>query len=610
MKFTEGERLHNFTRRALILAGIKAGLLFGLLSKLYYLQIIKADHYRTIADNNRISLQPVIPPRGTILDRNGTLLADNKHNFRAYIMTGKTKDTEESLRKFSEIIPLTQDELDRVLTQLSRRRFFSPVTIRNNLTWEEVSAIELNSLKFPGIFVERWEARHYPMEHNFAHVVGYVGLPSDDEILTNSWLTSANINIGKTGAEKQYQKVLMGKLGANQYEINALGRVVREISKDKGAPGTEISLTIDAELQKFTQKKLSSERSASAVVMDIHSGEVHALASHPSYNPNDFVFGISSQNWKKFTDKTTAPLMNKAITGQYSPGSTFKLVSALAALENGVVDENSSVICEGHADIGNQRFYCWKSGGHGKINLRRAIAESCDVFFYKLSEKMSAKTVADTAASLGFGKTLGIDLPGEKSGIIPSSSWKTLNLTSKWQQGDTAVTMIGHGFLLATPLQLATMVARLANGGYAVSPRIIKSIGGNNALPENIAKTTEEIGFYNRHLKTIMKGMADAVAHHDGTAYTSRILEPEFEMAGKTGTSQVRKISAAERARGVTRNEDLPWRLRDHSLFVGYAPVHKPRFACAVVVEHGGNGSIAAAPIAGEVLEKCQKLLG
>jgi penicillin-binding protein 2 len=367
-------------------------------------------------------------------------------------------------------------------------------------------------------------------------------------------------------------------------------------------PGNDLTLALDIGLQQFTQQRLAREEGAAAVVLDIHSGEVLALSSQPSFDPNLFTFGISQDDWNRLNDDIHSPLLNKVITGVYAPGSTFKPVVAMAALEGDVVDPESKVFCPGYYEFGEHIFHCWKHGGHGHVNMVEAIEGSCDTYFYDLGHHVGIDKIQAMAERFGLGQKLGIDLPHERSGLIPGRAWKQSTHHQAWQQGETLVAAIGQGYMLTSPLQLAVMVARIANNGFAVTPHVAQKIGGSPVAPER----WPSMGFDQRHLDLVRRGMAAVINSPSGTAYAARITTPGMEMAGKTGTAQVRHISEAEHEEGVTKNESLPWKERDHALFAGFAPIEDPRYAISVIVEHGGSGAHEAAPIARDILLECQ----
>ncbi|NQV55383.1 MAG: penicillin-binding protein 2, partial [Rhodospirillales bacterium] len=418
--------------------------------------------------------------------------------------------------------------------------------------------------------------------------------------------------IGKSGIEKIHDVVLRGKGGTSQVEVNAFGQEIRELERIEGQPGSEARLTIDLELQKFAAKRLG-DQSASAVVIDVHSGELLAMVSTPSFDPNAFNRGLSPEEWRALVQNPRTPLNNKSISGQYAPGSTFKMVVALAALERGVITPQTRFFCKGEIELGDSTFHCWKKDGHGYMNVVSGITQSCDVYFYEVARRTGIDRISAMAHRLGLGATLGIDLPSERGGLMPTRRWKKRVKGVNWQQGETLLAGIGQGYILATPLQLAVMVSRLVNGARAIKPHLTRQIVSYEDAEDTPLLAPEfdteipEIGIHQPHLELIIGAMAAVTNSPRGTAYRARIRREDMRMGGKTGTVQVRRIGKAEREQGVRKNKDLPWESRDHALFVGFAPVEAPRYAISVVVEHGGGGSSAAAPIARDILLEAQR---
>lgn len=606
-KNEDNERQRSFSRRTLLLGGAQALLLTGLAGRMYYLQVVEADRYKTLAEDNRINLRLLAPPRGRILDRFGLPLASNRQNFRVVLVREHAGDVEKALKALSQIIELDEHDTKRVLREASRKPSFVPVTVRENLTWDEVSRVEVNGPELPGVTIEMGQIRDYPFADSMAHVLGYVAAVAERDLTGDPLLELPGFRIGKNGIEQKYDLPLRGNAGTSQIEVNAYGRVIRELSREEGKPGDELVLTVDGGLQTFVHQRLQGEQSASAVVMDIENGDVLALASVPSYDPNAFNTGLTVKQWNDLINDQLHPLTNKAIAGLYAPGSTFKMVVALAALKAGVRPDYK-VFCPGHMTLGRSRFHCWKKHGHGWVDMHEGIQHSCDVYFYDISRKVGIDNIAAMANKFGLGERVGIDLVGEKGGVIPTRDWKLANIGEAWQGGETLVASIGQGFVLTTPLQLCTMTARLASGNQVV-PRLTRGKRAEQDVAEGgpAAPIFAPLDIPLDHMRIVREGM-DLVSNHPrGTAYRARIEEEGMELAGKTGTSQVRRITLAERAAGVTKNEQLPWRRRDHALFVCYAPLHKPRYCCAVVVEHGGGGSAVAAPIARDILLETQR---
>ncbi len=604
MPHTDLDRVKTFNRRTALLAGGKFVLLSALVGRLYYLQVVEADRYATLADENRINLRLLPPPRGRILDRHGELLAANRLNYRAVLIPEQTQSVEATLEALGRLIPIGEGERRKVLRESGRKRGFVPITVREDLTWAEVSRVEVNAPDLPGVTIDVGQTRHYPLAATAAHITGYVAAVSEDELTGDPLLELPDFRIGKSGVEKIYDMALRGSAGNSRVEVNAYGRVIRELARQEGQPGDDLVLTVDHGLQRFASDRLA-DQSAAAVVLDIHTGDVLALVSNPSYDPNAFSKGLSSEAWRELIENPRKPLADKAIAGQYPPGSTFKMIVALAALEAGVLTPEHRVVCTGKIRLGNRLFHCWKRQGHGERRMVDAIEQSCDVYFYDVARRVGIDRIAKMARRFGFGEPTGIDLPGERPGLVPDRAWKLGKIGVPWQKGETLIVGIGQGYLLATPLQLAVMAARIGNGGVAVRPRLTRrraAASGAAAAPEFAS-----IGISPASLKVVTDGMRRVTNSSRGTAYRARIVEPDMAMAGKTGTSQVRRIEARERLTGVRKTEDKPWIERDHALFVAYAPVAAPRYAVAVVVEHGGSGSRIAAPIARDILIETQR---
>jgi penicillin-binding protein 2 len=605
----DGDRQKLFNRRIAILAGGKALLLSALAGRMYYLQVIESERYATLADENRISLRLLPPPRGHIVDRRGKAMAENRQNYRVVLIPQQTPEVDPILQALDAIIGVGPAEQRRIRREIQRRRRFVPITVRENLSWEEVARIEVNAPDLPGIMIDVGQSRFYPHGPATAHVLGYVAAVSESEMTGDRLLQLPGFRIGKAGVEKVHDLALRGTGGASKVEVNAFGRMIREISTQEGQPGAEVTLTVDLGLQRLASQRLAAE-SGAVVVMDIHSGDVLAMASTPSYDPNTFNKGLSTEEWATLSSNPRAPLINKAIAGQYAPGSAFKMAVALAALEKGVITPKSRVTCNGSMKLGTSEFHCWRKGGHGSVDLHEGLTQSCDVYFYEIARRTGIDRIAAMARRLGLGHSLGLDLPGEQDGLIPTPDWKLATHGVPWQAGETLLSGIGQGYILATPLQLAAMTGRLVNGGIAVTPRMTRAVSASVGAWRPVRQDADAIGIDAGHLKVIGDAMVAVVNTPLGTAYRARIETPGLAMAGKTGTVQVRRISKAEREQGVRKNKELRWEQRDHAIFVGYAPLATPRYAISVVVEHGGGGSTVAAPIARDILMAAQRMDG
>lgn len=594
------ESARRISRRALVLGGAQLGFVGLLGLRMRYMQVDQADQFRMLAEENRINMRLLPPARGLIFDRDGVPIAENDQNYRVVIVREDAGDVEAVLAELRKVVPLSDEDIARTLKEVNRRSSFVPVTVADRLRWEDLAKVAVNAPALPGIRPEVGLSRNYPLGQDFAHIVGYVGPVSDYDLSklndTDPLLQIPKFQIGKVGVEAKLEHNLRGKAGNSQIEVNAVGRVMRELARTEGTSGQNLQLSVDEGLQNFVQARLSGE-SAAAVVMDVQSGDLVAMGSAPAFDPNKFVRGISSADYNLLTGNKYRPLANKTVQGVYPPGSTFKMVTALAALEAGVISPEDTVYCPGHLTAGGRRFHCWKRGGHGHMNLNDSLVQSCDVYYYDISQRVGIDRITAMARKLGLGTRFDLPMSAVAEGLTPTRDWKAARRGADWVIGDTLNASIGQGFVLASPLQLAVMTARMASGN-SIMPRLVRAVDGSNQPVQG--DTPLDISPAN--LRAIRRAMFSVSNNRRGTAYRSRIAEETLRMAGKTGTSQVRNITAAERRRGVFRNEDLPWERRDHALFVGFAPFDKPRYAVSVIVEHGGGGSTAAAPVARDVL--------
>ena len=597
----ETELAHRkLRRRTLLLGGLQIAFAGGLAARMRYLQVDQADEFRLLAEENRINMRLIPPSRGEIYDRNGLIVAQNSPSYRINIVREDAGDVDKVIADLARLIDLDPEDLERARTEMRRSPPFLPVTLADQVTWEDVSRVAANAPALPGITPEVGLARLYPQKDDFAHVVGYVGPVSDYDLSQirdpEPVLRIPRFLLGKVGLEAISEYELRGSAGAKRVEVNAAGRVMRELDRREGQAGADMQLSLDAGLQSYVQARLGKE-SAAAVVIDVENGDLRAIVSAPSFDPNLFVRGISVADYRMLTDDPYRPLANKTVQGTYPPGSTFKMVTALAALNAGLTGTDDTVWCPGYLEVAGRRFHCWKRGGHGHVDLNTSLKRSCDVYYYDVALKVGIDKISEMANKLGLGIRHDLPMSAVAAGLAPNRDWKSRVHGQDWLVGDTANASIGQGFMLASPMQLAVMAARIATG-RSVTPRLVKSVNG----VEQPSGAGESLGLNENHLRAIRKGMYSVSNDRRGTAYRSRIIAEGMRMAGKTGTSQVRNITAAERAAGVIRNEDLPWERRDHALFVCYAPYDKPRYAVAVVVEHGGGGSAVAAPIARDVM--------
>lgn len=574
-----------------------------LIGRMFYLQILRGDVYLEMADKNRISEHLTLPARGYIYDRNGVKLAENQKIFQAVLFRENTDNIEKTLKNFQKIIPLDDDELERIHKEMKRKKAFMPIRIKNNLSFEEMALIQLNAADLKGIQTEEEITRYYPLKEYSAHAVGYVSFLTEKDMSDEKdspLLDLIGYRIGRVGVEEGWEQTLQGIPGRRKTEINAYGRSVRVLEEEKAQKGKNLTLTIDSRLQEFAVKTMGEE-SGSVIVMDIYTGEILTLVSTPTYDTNIFTKPIPKKIWADLIGNEKRPLQNKAINGVYSPGSIFKLIVALAGLESGHITADKKVYCSGRTQIGKQYFHCWSRWGHGKVNLEEALMHSCDVYFYELAQEIGPDKIIEVAHRLGFGEKVGLNLTGEKAGLLPSRKWKKEKLKDNWRVGDTLNLSIGQGFLNVTPIQLVKAVAEIANGGYPIQPHLIKN-------DETIVFNHKTPLFKKSHLKLVHSGMNMVVNNRKGTGYASRFDLNGQKMAGKTASIQVRRISMKERESGVLSQNELPWKYRDHAMFAAFAPVENPRFAIIVAVEHGGGGSRTAAPIAGKVLKETLRL--
>lgn len=599
----------TFTRRALLLSTAQLGLAGGLTLRLRAMQGEDAETYLLLAEENRVKIELLPPARGLIFDRNGVSLAENEQNYRVTMTRADARDVAQTLHNLRQLIPLTEDDVTHAAELLETRSAFVPITIADRLGWDDIARVTANAPALPGISAEVGLSRVYPQGPTMAHVVGYVG-PVSSYDLTRGYLATDDdpllqiprFQVGKSGVEAQREHVLRGRAGTKRVEVNARGRVMRELTREEGVSGEDLQLTIDTALQAYIHARLDGQ-SASVVVIDLENGDLRAIASAPGFDPNLFVRGISVPDYNALLERDLEPadqrrpLASKAVQDGYPPGSTFKMITALAALESGDIMPDETVYCPGHLEVADVKFHCWKRSGHGNVDLHESLKQSCDVYYYDICQRVGIDKIAEMARLLGIGVKHDVPLSAVTTGIAPDKAWKLRTRAEDWRIGDTVNAAIGQGYVLASPLQLAVMSARIASG-RSITPRLVQRVSGRATE----SGAGEALPLNENNLRRIRAAMFDVVNHRRGTAFRSRIADENMQMAGKTGTSQVRRITAEERAAGVTRNEDLPWNRRDHALFVGFAPAHAPRYAISVVVEHGGGGSSAAAPIARDVM--------
>ncbi|MBB5373881.1 penicillin-binding protein 2 [Acidocella aromatica] len=582
-----------FSRRALLIGAGQGAVFAGIAGKLYNLQVTQHGKYALLAEQNSISERLVAPERGLITDRFGTILAGNQQHWRALFMQALAPEPQAVLENFYKLVPLSDDEKARITQDLQDRPGYIPVLLKDWLDWPDMAAIEVNTPNLPGIVVEAGASRIYPLGPTAAHVVGYVGRPNQNEAKTDPVLSLPGMRVGRTGAEDAQDGPLRGAPGFVQTETNVHGEVVREVAHDNGTPGQTVTLGLDAGLQNLAVQGLAGNAGA-VVMLDATNGEILAMASTPAFDPALFDRGVPSATWAGWMADAKHPLQNKATSGLFAPGSTFKPTVALAAMKAGLLSADTILTCPGSFTLGNHVFWCDNHVAHGSINVTQALTVSCDVFFYQVALMAGIDKIADMAATLGLGTDLGADLPHVSPGLVPTLEWaRSKNI--HWAQGNTVVQGIGQGYTQLTPLALATMMARIATG-TAVGPHITRRVGG--VLQTGAAPTDwPALNVDDRDLATIRQAMFDVVNTPRGTAYASRLQLPNAQMAGKTGTAQVHNNSAAEKQKNFN-DMTMAWEQRPNALFIGFAPYDNPRYAIAVVVEHGNFGAQAAAPIA------------
>jgi len=587
-----------FSRRAMML-GVSQGFLgSALLLRLGYLQLLKHEEYSIKSDNN--SINPIITPapRGTVFDRYGIPLTENKTNFRLLLYLNRKRDFSDVINRLAQILDLSEEKRQSLLLKVQNAKRKNVISLIDSLDYNDLAKVESFSHTLSGVNIESGGVRHYLYPRETAHFLGYVSLPSDKEIDENepALFMHPDFRVGKSGVEKSFDESLRGKYGVKYMEVDVRENPIRILSSEGAQQGTKLDLTIDFELQKYVTRRIEN-LVASVVVMNVKSGEILAYASSPSFDPNQFVEGISKDYWQELNQDRRKPLSNKPISALYPPGSPFKLMVAAAALEAGA-NPLQRVTCNGTYTFGKRVFHCWEKKGHGSLNLSDAIMHSCNVYFFTLATKIGYEKISQMAQRFGYGQKVDISLYGSKSGFVPTDEWQRKYFKRPWSGGDTLNSAIGQGSLLATPIQMALVAARIANGGIPIKPYLVRN--------HNVSKQFEELQstplVKDAHIKIIQQGMNRVMNEPGGTAYGKRIAQEGYEMAGKTGTSQV--ISKREDEMSAYEKKNLA----NHGLFIGFAPVHDPKFAISVVVEHGGSGSASAAPVAHDIMTMLQGL--
>jgi len=621
------KKIQTINRRMFIIGAAKLVVFTGIIARLFSLQITENKKYLTLSDKNRLREWRLPPVRGEFLDYFGNVIAGNLKVYQLHVMPEEVEDFKYLMVRLKEILSLSNNEFKKIIKQKNKQKSWETLIISKNLTWEQFTKVNYFLHDLTGAKPVLSVSRNYPFNENYTHVLGYVSEASEKDILNNETIKSKyvpGLKVGKTGLEKTFENELIGTNGIQRYEVNAYGKRISELNHTSGLNGKTIKLTIDTEIQKLCSELLKGV-AGSISVMDIYTGEIVAMQSSPSFDPNLFLFGINQDNWQLIRNNPLKPLVNKTLSGLYSPGSTFKPMVALSALENGIINENFKVKCKGKIEMYGQTYHCWKKRGHGVVNLKSAMKQSCDTYFYEIARKLGVDRLKKTSIKFGLGeKVLNETFNNEKKGLIPDTKWKKNNLGKGWVIGETLITGIGQGYTQTTPLQLCQMTAQLANGGFKIYPKIIvdensktakdiKSIMNNNSKNLNkknngLQEASELLGFSNKkeyeclfkdpkNIKLVREAMFASTNEVRGTSYSSRIEDPKYQFAGKTGTSQVKRITKAARELNLKTSE-IPYNERDHALYIAFGPYKNPRYALNVVVEHGGSGSSTAAPIA------------
>ncbi len=587
----------SFSRRALLLGAGQLGIFGAIGAKLYNLQVVQHSKYATLAQANSISERLIAPERGIITDRFGVILAGNQQHWRALFMKAQCPDPDAVLDNFSKLVALSDDDRARINADIADRPQYIPVLLKDYLEWPDMAAIEVNTPNLPGVVIEVGTSRIYPFGPALAHSVGYVGRPNQREAKTDTVLALPGMRVGRSGAEAGQDEALRGAPGFMQVETNVHGEVVREVASDAGTSGQTVALALDTGLQTLALARLGAQPGV-AVVLDSQSGEILAMAANPSFDPQLFDKGVPASVWKSWMADPMHPLQNRAIAGLYAPGSTFKPTVALAALKCGSLSADTYLTCTGSFTLGDHLFWCDNHVAHGTINLTTALQVSCDVFFYQVALGVGEDNIAAMANQLGIGVDLQMDLPHAAPGLVPTIEWAR-SRGLHWSAGNTVVQGIGQGYNQVTPMALATMMARIASG-IMVGPHITRRIGGQLQTGAN-ASDWPALDVDDRHLALVKQGLFEVVNTPAGTAYAARLMLPNVQMAGKTGTAQVHTDTAAEKMKNYNA-ERMAWADRPNGLFVGFAPYDNPRYATAVIVEHGNWGAQSAAPIARDLL--------
>ena len=613
IKGNSGIRKTDIINRRMFIVGAAKIIIFsGIIARLFFLQINENKKYLTLSDKNRIREWKLPPTRGEIVDYFGNIIAGNFKVYQLHIIPEQVENFNYLILRLKTLLQLSNKEIENIIKLKKKIKPWDSIIVSENLSWSQFTKINNYLYDLIGAKPVMTISRNYPFNDIYTHVLGYVSEPNENDILKNEVIQERfvpGMKIGKIGLEKTLENQLIGTNGIQRYEVNAYGRRINQLEHQKGKQGSKIRLTVDTEIQKLTAELLS-DKAGSISVMDIYTGEVLAMHSSPSYNPNSFLFGISNDEWQLIRNNPLKPLINKTLSGLYSPGSTIKPIVALSALENNIVKPNFKVRCTGKIELYGQTFHCWKKKGHGLVSLNNAMKQSCDTYFYEIARLLGVDRLKITAEKFGLGqKVLGEYFENEKQGLFPNTIWKKNNLGKGWVLGETLITGIGQGYIQTTPLQLCLMTAQIANGGYAIKPKIL--VDNKPLTIEQAKQSMEEQNLNNintklfkdpKNIKIIQKAMFSSTNEIYGTSFKSRIDNPKYQFAGKTGTAQVKRISKRERELDL-EIEQIPYNDRDHALYIAYGPYVNPRYALSIIVEHGGSGSRAAAPMAKELFK-------
>ncbi len=596
-------KLNSINRRMFILAAAKVIVLGGIVSRLFFLQVKENKKYLTLSDKNRIREWKLPPVRGKFQDYFGNTIAGNFEAYQLHLIPEEVENFRYTINRIKNILDLSEKQFQRILKKKKEIKSWETLIVANNLTWENFSKINNNLYDLNGVKPVISISRNYPFGKFYTHILGYVSQANEQDILSNESIKEKfvqGLKVGKIGLEKTFENDLIGNNSIERYEVNAYGRRISQLAFQKGDQGKTIKLTVDTEIQKLTNELLA-EKAGSICVMDIFTGHIIAMHSSPSFDPNQFVFGISADNWQLIRNNPMKPLLNKSISGNYSPGSTIKPIVALSALENKIISPKFKVHCKGHKnplELYGQTYHCWKKEGHGLVDLREAMKQSCDTYFYEISRKLGVDKLSETAKSFGLGETVfGNLFKNEKKGLVPSTFWKKNALGRNWLLGETIITGIGQGYIQTTPIQLCLMTAQIANGGHKIYPKIV--IDNDNNEDDKFSSLVKQ----NNNIKIIQDAMFSSTNELRGTSYKSRIDNIKYQFAGKTGTAQVKRITEKDRELDLETSE-IPYEERDHALYIAFGPYKNPRYALSILIEHGGSGSSVAAPLAKKLFKK------